>query len=157
MTQTSTAIMPISIKILKITILLAFISLLNTAATPTNDPSPSWFREKLLNEIYDRYYVYLIETDNKDRNSCPEIDKPAGMDALTGTSFLHKHRVRAKMLPRMKYWKTRTPQPTLTINDMVSYLTRIIHFLLQIIITILFLMLTVAVSIMMLILVFGQY
>ena len=161
--------------ITKITILLVFISLLyptlSSSAKPSSSSSPlspPWFREKYLKETYDQYYVYTYETEYKDRNHCPEIHKPAVMAALTGTTFLHKHRVRAKMPPPVKYWKPPKAHYSyildITIRDILVYLSKflpyiwnITYYTWQTFIVVLYLVLTIPMTVMVLVLFFGQY
>ena len=169
--------------ITKITILLVFISLfyptLTSFAKPSvpptprakpRPPPPDWFREKYLKETYDHQFTYIYETDYKDRVTCPEIHKPAVMAALTGTTFLHKHRVRAKMPPPVKYWKPpRYREPyayilDITIRDILVYFSKflpyirnITYYTWQTFIVVLYLVLTIPMTVMVLVLFFGQY
>jgi hypothetical protein len=177
--------------ITKITILLIFISLLyltlTSCAKPPVSPPPrakppvsppprakppvrDWFREKYLKELYDHQFTYIYETDYKDRVTCPEIHKPAVMSALSGTTFLHKHRVRAKMPPPVKYWKPpRHPEPyayilDITIRDILVYLSKFlpyistsVYYIWQVFIVVLYLVLTIPMTVMVLVLFFGQY
>jgi len=155
-------------KLTKITILLTIILLLY--AVDAKPARPSWFQEKYLNEIYARYYVYAFETDYQDRNHCPEIHKPAVMAALTGTTFFHTHRIRAKMPPPVKYWKPpRYREPyawilDITIRDILVYLSKflpyiriILYYIWQAFIVVLYLVLTIPMTVMVLVLFFGQY
>jgi hypothetical protein len=170
--------------ITKITILLIFISLfyptLTWSARPppvsppppprAKPPVPDWFREKYLKELYDHQFTYIYETDYKDRVACPEIHKPAVMAAFTGTTFLHKHRVRAKMPPPVKYWKPpRYREPyawilDITIRDILVYLSKFlpyistsVYYIWQTFIVVLYLVLTIPMTVMVLVLFFGQY
>ena len=174
--------------ITKITILLIFISLfyptLTWSARPppvsppppprAKPPVPDWFREKYLKELYDHQFTYIYETDYKDRVACPEIHKPAVMAAFTGTTFLHKHRVRAKMPPPVKYWKPPKAHYRyiidiswildITIRDILVYLSKflpyiriILYYIWQAFIVVLYLVLTIPMTVMVLVLFFGQY
>jgi hypothetical protein len=159
--------------ITKITILLILISLFYPTPTSSAKP-PSWFQEKYLNEIYDRYYVYSYETDYQDRVNCLEIHKPAVMAAITGTTFLHKHRVRVKMLPPVKYWKPPKAHYSyiidincildITIRDILVYLSKFlpyistsVYYIWHTFIVVLYLVLTIPMTVMVLVLFFGQY
>jgi hypothetical protein len=156
----------------KITILLAFISLLNTAtaaggtaADVTVSPEISWFHQKYLKERYDRLYVHLFESEYYDSRYCLELHKPAVMAAFTGTTFIYKHRVRAKMPSPVKYWKAPQSHFTCVLNitfmDFVRYITRSIgestYNMFQLVIMILYLTLTITVTILVMVMFFGQY
>ena len=175
--------------ITKITILLIFISLfyptLTWSARPppvspppppprAKPPVPDWFREKYLKELYDHQFTYIYETDYKDRVACPEIHKPAVMAAFTGTTFLHKHQVRAKMPPPVKYWKPPKAHYSyiidiswildITIRDILVYLSKflpyiriVLYNIWQAFIVVLYLVLTIPMTVMVLVLFFGQY
>jgi hypothetical protein len=92
------------------------------------------------------------------------------MAAITGTTFLHKHRVRVKMPPPVKYFKLpRYPDPyayilDITIRDILVYLSKFLPYI-QIImcytwqtfIVVLYLVLTIPMTVMVLVLFFGQY
>ena len=159
-------------KLTKITILLTIILLLY--AVDAKPARLSWFQEKYLNEIYARYYVYAFETDYQDRNHCPEIHKPAVMAALTGTTFFHTHRIRAKMPPPAKYWKPPKAHYSyiidiswildITIRDILVYLSKLLPYIWMIayhtwqtFIVVLYLVLTIPMTVMVLVLFFGQY
>jgi len=58
------------------------------AGTPTTVTAPvPWFREKYLTQIYNEYYVYTFSRwrlEDNDSDMCPEIHKPAVYFAITG-------------------------------------------------------------------------
>ncbi len=67
-------------------LLLLFITTTTTIAAPASVPVP-WFREKYLTQIYNEYYVYTFSRwrlEDNDRDMCPEIHKPAVYFAITG-------------------------------------------------------------------------
>jgi hypothetical protein len=92
------------------------------------------------------------------------------MAALTGTTFFHTHRIRAKMPPPAKYWKPphyREPYAwilDITIRDILVYLSKLLpyistsaHYIWQAFIVVLYLVLTIPMTVMVLVLFFGQY
>ena len=156
----------------KITILLVFISLfyLTTPAAPT-----PWFREKYLKETYDQYYVYAYETEYKDRNHCPEIHKPAILTTITGITPQYKH---VRPLPRVlqiasvpisipPYQPPKSHYSYIldtTIRDILLYISKILpyisnspYYIWQTFIVLLYLALTIPLTVMVLVLFFGQY
>ena len=81
----------------RITILL-MISLLYIE-TDAKSTSSSWFQEKYLDEKYNHYYKYAFETDYEDRIICPEVHKPAMMNAVTGATQHTMTRPRRRIIP----------------------------------------------------------
>ena len=72
-----------------ITLLLLTTTATATATATASGPVP-WFREKYLTQIYNEYYVYTFSRwrlDDNDRDICPEIHKPAVYFAITGQSL----------------------------------------------------------------------
>lgn len=69
-------------------IILLCLSFAAIAGTPTTVTVPvPWFREKYLTQIYNEYYVYTFSRwrlEDNDSDMCPEIHKPAVYFAITG-------------------------------------------------------------------------
>jgi hypothetical protein len=127
--------------ITKITILLIFISLFYLTLTWSARPPPvrDWFREKYLKEIYDHQFTYIYETDYKDRVTCPEIHKPAVMSAL---SYILDITIRDILVYLSKF---------------LPYISTSVYYIWQVFIVILYLVLTIPMTVMVLVLFFGQY
>jgi len=72
--------------IITLSLLLLLLFTTTTIAAPASVPVP-WFREKYLTQIYNEYYVYTFSRwrlEDNDSDICPEIHKPAVYFAITG-------------------------------------------------------------------------
>lgn len=168
--------------------LLVLLSLLYIETTKTKTPklpSSSWFREKYLNEQYNQYYKYAFETDYEDRVTCPEIHKPAMINAITGATQYTMTRTRRHIIlppppppppPPITVSET-TPETDpplfksyyiyildITIRDIVLFIADVLimiahctYYTWQIILMTLMLSMTITVTILVLVMFFGQY
>ena len=69
--------------------------------TDSKSTSSAWFQEKYLDEKYNHYYKYAFETDYEDRITCPEVHKPAMMNAVTGATQYSMTRPRRRIIPSL--------------------------------------------------------
>jgi hypothetical protein len=83
---------------------------IETDAKSTSSSS-AWFQEKYLDEKYNHYYKYAFETDYEDRITCPEVHKPAMMNAVTGATQHTMTRPRRRIIPTLP-----PPPSPLTVN-----------------------------------------
>jgi hypothetical protein len=68
-------------------ITLSLLLLLFTTSSAAAAAPVPWFREKYLTQIYNEYYIYTFSRwrlDDNDLDMCPEIHKPAVYFAMTG-------------------------------------------------------------------------
>ena len=82
--------------------------------TDAKSSSSSWFQEKYLDEKYNHYYKYAFETDYEDRITCPEIHKPAMLNAITGATQYTMTRPRRRIIPLSP--PPPPPPPPLTVS-----------------------------------------
>ena len=158
-----------------LTRLLVFISLLYLDATAKKSPKP-WFRAKYFKELYDQYYIYIYESDIKDHISCPDIEKYALLTAITGTTqYNYKPPFRARpsvsVSPPMSLSPSFQPPKShymyildLTIRDILIFIADILiyianmtYYMWQVFIMTVFLAMLITVTILVLVLFFGQY
>ena len=151
--------------------------------TDAKSTSSSWFQEKYLDEKYNHYYKYAFETDYEDRITCPEVHKPAMMNAVTGATQHTMTRPRQRTIPPPSSPLTvnpttpDTPSPLfqtlkthyiyvldITIRDIVIFiaevLVMIVHWMYyawQVILMTVLLSFTITVTILVLVMFFGQY
>jgi len=163
---------------MRITILLV-ISLLYIE-TDSKSTSSSWFQEKYLDEKYNHYYKYAFETDYEDRNTCPEIHKPAMMNAVTGATQYTVTTLRRRIIPTppiavsattpetdpplFQRFKTRFYILDITIRDIVLFIIDIlviiahwIYCIWQVVSMTVMLTMTIIVTWLVLVMFFGQY
>jgi hypothetical protein len=184
-THTKTRLIHIRVmtrNLMRITILLV-ISLLyietDSKSTSTSSSS-SWFQEKYLDEKYNHYYKYAFETDYEDRITCPEIHKPAMMNAVTGASQYTMTRPRRRIIPPppiavsattpetdpplFQRFKTRFYILDITIRDIVIFIIDIlviiahwIYCIWQVVSMTVMLTMPIIVTWLVLVMFFGQY
>jgi len=177
----------------RITILLV-ISLLyietdSKSTSATKSSSSSWFQEKYLDEKYNHYYKYAFETDYEDRITCPEVHKPAMMNAVTGASQHTMTRPHQRTIPSPPPPPPSPPSPTVsattpdppsplfqtlkshyiyvldtTIRDIVIFIAEVLvmivhcaYYAWQVILMTVLLSFTITVTILVLVMFFGQY
>lgn len=99
--------------ITRITILLMISLLYIETDAKSTSSSSSWFQEKYLDEKYNHYYKYAFETDYEDRITCPEVHKPAMMNAVTGATQYTMTRPRRRIIPSPP---PPSPPPPLTVS-----------------------------------------
>lgn len=67
--------------------IITLLLLLFTTSSAAAAASTPWFREKYLAQTYNEYYIYTFSRwrlDDNDLDMCPEIHKPAVYFAMTG-------------------------------------------------------------------------
>ena len=152
-----------------ITLLLFTTTATASASASASSPVP-WFREKYLTQIYNEYYVYTFSRwrlDDNDRDICPEIHKPAVYFAITGqslwpnTPLTHPtYRQRQRHRARGGY-----AQPTaydirlveISAQDVVWFLIDFYYYCFQQLMILLSILMATLTTIILYILVFGQY
>jgi hypothetical protein len=164
-----------------LTILLVFISLFYLDATAKKSATKSskpWFQKKLFKEIYDQYYIYIYETDYNDRISCPDIEKYATLSAITGTTqynykppFRVIPSVSVSVSPPLSLSPSFQPPKLhymyildITVRDILIFIADILisianmtYYMWQVFIMTVFLTMLITVTILVLVLFFGQY
>ena len=135
-------------------------------AIATTVPVP-WFREKYLTQIYNEYYVYSFSRHSfgdNDRDICPEIHKPSIYFAITGKPLW-----RETPLYRQVYRKQRRrhiiTQPTpydirlieISAQDVVHFIIDFYYYCFQQLMILLSVLLATLTTMILCILVFGQY
>ena len=169
----------------RITILLMISLLYIETDSKSTSSSSAWFQEKYLDEKYNHYYKYAFETDYEDRITCPEVHKPAMMNAVTGATQYSMTRPRRRTIPTLPpppspitvSATTPSTDPPLfqthnfkilildiTIRDIVIFiaevLVMIVHWMYyawQVILMTVLLSFTITVTILVLVMFFGQY
>jgi hypothetical protein len=143
--------------------------------------SSSWFQEKYLDEKYNHYYKYAFETDYEDRITCPEVHKPAMMNAVTGASQHTMTIPRQRTIPPpppitvsattpdqspplFQRFKTRFYILDITIRDIVIFIAEVLvmianwmYYAWQVILMTVLLSFPITVTILVLVMFFGQY
>ena len=163
-----------------LTLVLILYIVTANSETPKSSSSSSWLREKYLDEQYNHYYKYAVETDYEDRITCPEINKPAMLNAITGATQYTVTTLRRRILPPppialsattpetdpplFQRFKTRFYILDLTIRDIVLFIIDIlviiahwIYCIWQVVSMTVMLTMTIIVTWLVLVLFFGQY
>jgi hypothetical protein len=159
---------------------LVLILYIVTANSETPKSSSSWLREKYLDEQYNHYYKYAVETDYEDRITCPEINKPAMLNAITGATQYTVTTLRRRIPPPPIAVSATTPETDpplfqrfktrniyildITIRDIVLFIIDIlviiahwIYCIWQVVSMTVMLTMTIIVTWLVLVLFFGQY
>jgi len=153
-----------------ITLLLFTTTATATATATASGPVP-WFREKYLTQIYNEYYVYTFSRwrlDDNDRDICPEIHKPAVYFAITGQSLWpntplthptyrqrrHRHRARGGYAQPTAY-DIRLVE--ISALDVVWFIIDFYYYCFQQLMILLSILMATLTTIILYILVFGQY
>ena len=130
-------------------------------------PSVSWFREKYLTQTYNEYYTYTLtrwRLDDNDRDACPEFHKSAVYFAITGQQLWRQPRIRAPP-PRPPPRPPRIPMYTAhdvrlihyTVSDAAFFLLDFAQYSCELLILLLSVLMALLTSMILMILVFGQY
>lgn len=142
--------------------------LLITTTACASGPVP-WFREKYLTQIYNEYYVYTFSRwrlEDNDRDICPEIHKPAVYFAITGQSLWPytpvKHSVYGKQQRRQRYNNITQPiydfrLVKFSAQEVVWFLFDFYYYCFSLLMILLSVLLATLMTIILYILVFGQY
>jgi len=166
-----------------LTLVLILYIVTANSETPKSSSS-SWLREKYLDEQYNHYYKYAVETDYEDRITCPEINKPAMLNAITGATQYTVTTLRRRIIPSQpppppiavsattpetdpplfQRFKTRFYILDITIRDIVLFIIDIlviiahwIYCIWQVVSMTVMLTMTIIVTWLVLVLFFGQY
>lgn len=149
--------------------LLLFITTTNAAASAA---PVSWFREKYITQIYDEYYKYTFSRwrlDDNDIDMCPEIHKPAVYFAITGRPLWREsplshatyrqrqrsQRIRDRQQRRFTAYDIRWVE--ITVMDVVWFLIDFVLYCCELLIILLSVLMATLTTIILFILVFGQY
>jgi hypothetical protein len=154
-------------------LLLLFITTTSAiAGTPTTVTVPvPWFREKYLAQIYNEYYIYTFSRwrlDDNDLDMCPEIHKPAVYFAMTGRPLWREsplshptYRQRQRRRRRQHIITQPTPYDIrlveISVLDVVWFLIDFHLYCCELLILLLSILLASLTTIILCILVFGQY
>lgn len=153
-------------------LLLLFTTSIAAAAT-ASAPVP-WFREKYLAQIYNEYYIYTFSRwrlDDNDLDMCPEIHKPAVYFAMTGRPLWREsplsHPTYRQRQRRQRRHRARGgyAQPTaydirwveISVLDVVWFLIDFHMYCCELLILLLSILMASLTTIILCILVFGQY
>jgi len=146
-------------------------------------PAVPWFREKYLKETYNEYYIYTFSRwrlHDNDIDMCPELHKPAVYFAMTGrnlwnhTPLTHATYRQRQREDRRQRQRRREPeydpigyytQPTayylrwveITVQDVVWFLIDFTLYCCELLILLLSVLMASLTTMILCILVFGQY
>lgn len=156
---------------MRIRTLLLIIAFFAAAAAVTSAaaPSVSWFREKYLTQTYIEYYTYTLtrwRMDDNDRDVCPDTHKYAIYFAITGQQ-LWRQRIH---IPQVTVIPPRRPPPPIlfytahdnrvilyTVDDIVFFLIDFIQYCYLLLIHLLSFLMALLTTMILGILIFGQY
>ena len=152
-------------------LLLLFITTTSAIAPAATTVPVPWFREKYLTQIYNEYYVYSFSRwsfSENDRDICPEIHKPSVYFAITGqtmwpeTPLTHPvYRKRQRERARRQHYTPPTAYYRhwieITVIDVVWFLIDFYHYCFQQLMILLSVLLATLTTMILCILVFGQY
>ena len=138
--------------------------LLFTTSAATATAPVTWFREKYLTQTYNEYYIYTFSRwrlEDNDRDMCPDLHKPAIYFAMTGHQIW-------RVTPQRRQGResnTGYTPPTaydirwieITVIDVVSFLIVFIQYCCELLIILLSLLMASLTTLILGILVFGQY
>lgn len=155
-----------------ITPLLLLFTTSSAAAAAAAAPVP-WFREKYLAQIYNEYYIYTFSRwrlDDNDIDMCPEIHKPAVYFAMTGRPLWREsplshptYRQRQRRQRRQRRHIITQPTPydirwvEISVLDVVWFLIDFHLYCCELLILLLSVLMATLTTIILYILVFGQY
>ena len=162
-------------RILTLVLILCIVTA--NSETPKSSYPSSWLREKYLDEQYNHYYKYAVETDYEDRVTCPEINKPAMMNAITGATQYTMTTLRRRIIPPPPPITVSATNPPLfqthnfkilildiTIRDIVLFIADVLvmiahgaYYIWQVVSMSVMLSLIIIVTWLVLVLFFGQY
>ena len=153
-------------------LLLLLFTTSSAAAAAASAPVP-WFREKYLAQIYNEYYIYTFSRwrlEDNDLDMCPEIHKPAVYFAMTGRplwreSPLSHPTYRQRQRQRQRQRRHIITQPTpydirlieISVLDVVWFLIDFHLYCCELLILLLSILMASLTTIILYILVFGQY
>ena len=143
---------------------LLLLLLLCTTSAATVTAPVTWVQEKYLTQTYNEYYIYTFSRwrlDDNDRDMCPDLHKPAIYFAMTGQQLW-------RVTPQRRHGresKTGYTPPTaydirwieITVLDVVSFLLVFIQYCCELLILLLSLLMLSLTTLILGILVFGQY
>jgi hypothetical protein len=141
------------------------------AAAVAAAPSVSWFREKYLTQTYNEYYIYTLQRwrmEDNDRDMCPDAHTSAVYFAFTGQQLLRRQ---PRHIPRVSVLPPRRPPPPIlfyytahdirmfqyTVGDVVIFIHGFILYCWLLLIQLLSFLMALLTTIILGILVFGQY
>ena len=141
-----------------------------SSAAAASTPVP-WFREKYLAQIYNEYYVYTFSRwrlDDNDRDMCPEIHKPAVYFAMTGRPLWRESPLSHptyRQHQRLRRARGGYAQPTpydirwveISVLDVVWFIIDFHLYCCELLILLLSIFMASLTTIILYILVFGQY
>lgn len=150
-----------------------------SVAAATAAATTPWFREKYLKETYNEYYIYTFSRwrlDDNDIDMCPELHKPAVYFAITGqnlwthTPLTHAtYRQRQREDRRRQRRQRRHDQGPgeytahyllwfeITVQDVVWFLIDFILYCCELLILLLSVLMASLTTMILCMLVFGQY
>ena len=151
-----------------------------TMAVATTTPAAPWFREKYLKETYNEYYIYTFSRWRLDDNHidmCPELHKPAVYFAITGqnlwthtplTHGTYRQRQREDRRRQRRQRRRHDQGPgeytahyllwfEITVQDVVWFLIDFILYCWELLILLLSVIMASLTTMILCILVFGQY
>ena len=148
-------------------LLLLFTTSSAAAATAASTP---WFREKYLAQTYNEYYIYTFSRwrlEDNDLDMCPEIHKPAVYFAMTGrplwresplshpTYRQRQRRQRRRIITQPTPYDIRWVE--ISVLDVVWFLIDFHLYCCELLIPLLSIFMASLTTIILCILVFGQY
>jgi len=147
--------------------LLLLLFTTTTSAAPASVPVP-WFREKYLTQIYNEYYVYTFSRwrlEDNDSDICPEIHKPAVYFAITGRPLwresplshptYRQHQRRRRIITQPTPYDIRLVE--ISALDVAWFLIDFYQYCFRLLMILLSILLATLTTIILYILVFGQY
>ena len=157
-------------------ITLSPLLLLFTTMTVATTPAVPWFREKYLKETYNEYYIYTFSRWRLDDNHidmCPELHKPAVYFAITGRNlWTHTPLTHATYRQRQREDRRRHRQHNqgpgeytahyilwfeITVQDVVWFLIDFTLYCCELLILLLSVLMASLTTMILCMLVFGQY
>ena len=141
-----------------------------SSAAAASTPVP-WFREKYLTQIYNEYYVYTFSRwrlGDNDIDMCPEIHKPAVYFAITGRPLWRESPLSHptyRQHQRLRRARGGYAQPTpydirwveISVLDVVWFIIDFHLYCCELLIPLLSIFMASLTTIILCILVFGQY
>ena len=151
-------------------IILLCLSFAAIAGSPAAASTPvPWFREKYLTQIYNEYYVYTFSRwrlGDNDIDMCPEIHKPAVYFAITGRplwresplshpTYRQRQRQRRHIITQPTPYDIRLIE--ISVLDVVWFIIDFHLYCCELLILLLSIFMASLTTIILYILVFGQY
>ena len=151
-------------QIIILTSSLLLLLLFATSAAAAADPVP-WFREKYLTQAYNEYYIYTFSRwrlEDNERDMCPDLHKPAIYFAMTGQQLW---RVTTPQRRQIRDSTTCYTQPPayeirwieITVQDVIWFLIDFTQYCWELLIILLSVLMASLTTLILGILVFGQY